>query len=327
MADAPLVPSPDADSAALTPRLLAGDRLALGRAITLVENRPDQAVLLLERLHERLGHAVRIGFTGPPGVGKSTLIAALAQRLRSEKKTVGVIAVDPTSPFTGGALLGDRIRMTEVAADPEVFVRSMATRGNLGGLARATFLAVDLLDAFGKDWVLVETVGVGQSEIDVTRGTDLTVVVLSPESGDTIQTMKSGLLESADCVAINKADRPGADALAADLEQSYHLSVRSANPPPIVRCQARDGTGVDAVREAIDSVLSRISSTNGLASRRALAWEAKIAAILRSQIVESCLESPGARSRIRSSVTASLARGASPYAGIEGLLDELLQRP
>lgn len=327
MPDAPLVPAADADGSTLAARLLAGDRLALGRAISLVENRPREAILLLERLHARIGRAVRIGLTGPPGVGKSTLIAALAQRLRAEKKTVGIIAVDPTSPFTGGALLGDRIRMTEVAADPGVFVRSMATRGTLGGLARSTFLAVDLLDAFGMDWILVETVGVGQSEIDVTRGTDLTVVVLSPESGDTIQTMKSGLLESADCLAINKADRPGAEALAADLEQSLHLSIRSANPPPIVRCQARDGTGVDAVREAIGTVLAGISAGDGLAARRAHAWEAKVSAILRSQIVETCIESPQARSRIHSSVTASLTRGASPYAGIETLFGELLRRP
>jgi LAO/AO transport system kinase len=201
----------------------AGRRVALTRAITLVENQRTGFRALLNDLHAELGHAHRIGITGPPGAGKSTLTAALIAHYRQQAETVGVIAVDPTSPFTGGALLGDRIRMNEISMDSGVFIRSMATRGSLGGLALTTTEVADVMDAYGFDRIIVETVGVGQSELDIAAAADSTVVVLVPESGDGIQAMKAGLMEAADLFVINKADRPGADRLAREVSMMLHL--------------------------------------------------------------------------------------------------------
>ena len=217
----PLAPPPDrsaADVRRLLDDFVAGKKPALARAVSVVENHRDGFDTLLATLHPRVGRARRLGITGPPGAGKSTLTAALVRAYREQDLSVGVIAVDPTSPFTGGALLGDRIRMESVALDPGVFIRSMATRGSLGGLAEATGEVADVLDAFGTDRVIIETVGVGQSELDVSRNADSTVVVLVPESGDSIQTLKAGLMEIADIFVVNKADRPGADRLRNELE-------------------------------------------------------------------------------------------------------------
>jgi LAO/AO transport system kinase len=203
---------------ALLEDFAAGKKPALARAVSIVENHRDGFDELLATLHARIGRGRRIGVTGPPGAGKSTLTAALVSAFRETGLSVGVIAVDPTSPFTGGALLGDRIRMESVALDPGVFIRSMATRGSLGGLAEATGEVADVLDAFGTDRIIIETVGVGQSELDVSRNADSTMVVLVPESGDSIQTLKAGLMEIADIFVVNKADRPGADRLRNELE-------------------------------------------------------------------------------------------------------------
>jgi LAO/AO transport system kinase len=202
----------------LLEQFAAGKKAALARAVSIVENRRSGADRLLAELHSKLGHARRIGITGPPGAGKSTLTTELAAAYRAAGLTVGIVAVDPTSPFTGGALLGDRIRMESVALDPGVFIRSMATRGSLGGLAAATRDVTDVLDAFGFDRVIIETVGVGQTELDVSKTADTTMVVLVPESGDSIQTLKAGLMEIADIFVVNKSDRPGADRLRNELE-------------------------------------------------------------------------------------------------------------
>ncbi|NJD09748.1 MAG: methylmalonyl Co-A mutase-associated GTPase MeaB [Gemmatimonadetes bacterium] len=218
------MPTPLGDAQrALLDRFTAGELTALARLISLVENGRDGFEALLDVLHPRLGRAHRIGITGPPGAGKSTLTAGLIRHYRAQGLRGGAVAVDPTSPFTGGALLGDRIRMNDVARDPGVFIRSMATRGALGGLALTTREVADVLDAFGFERVIIETVGVGQSELDIAAAADTTVVVLVPESGDSIQTMKAGLMEAADVFVVNKADRPGADRLARELSMMLHL--------------------------------------------------------------------------------------------------------
>jgi LAO/AO transport system kinase len=206
----------------------AGKVAALARAVSLVENHRPGFDKLLASLHPRTGRARRIGLTGPPGAGKSTLTTRLAEAHRAAGMRVGVLAVDPTSPFTGGALLGDRIRMESVALDPGVFIRSMATRGSLGGLAAATREVADVLDAFGLDRILIETVGVGQTELDIARTADTSVVILVPESGDSIQTLKAGLMEIADVFVVNKADRPGADRLCHELEVMLGLRTGQA---------------------------------------------------------------------------------------------------
>jgi LAO/AO transport system kinase len=240
----------DPKHAALLDDFRARRRAALSRIISIVEDQRPGFRALLTTLHPAIGHAHRIGVTGPPGAGKSTLTAGLIARYRERGETVAVIAVDPTSPFTGGALLGDRIRMNEISMDGGVFIRSMATRGSLGGLALATKEVADVMDAFGFDRIIVETVGVGQSELDIAAAADTTVVVLVPESGDGIQAMKAGLMEAADLFVINKADRSGADRLAREVSMMLHLRSGSTlrNVPAhhgvdLRRVRMRDASG------------------------------------------------------------------------------------
>ncbi|HMI30471.1 MAG TPA: methylmalonyl Co-A mutase-associated GTPase MeaB [Candidatus Limnocylindrales bacterium] len=213
--------------------LLSGDARSLARAMSLVENGAPEAEALLDRIYGARPPAPRVGMTGPPGAGKSTLVAEYALLLRRLGRRVGVVAVDPTSPFTGGAILGDRVRMSELSTDPGVFIRSMATRGSLGGLAGRTEELCELLSAWGSDVTLIETVGVGQSELDVAQAADTTVVVLTPESGDAIQSLKAGLMEIADVFVVNKADHAGADQLAAAIRSA--LALRPASPPRLPR--------------------------------------------------------------------------------------------
>ncbi len=266
---------------------------AIARAISLVENARPGFEELLSSIHSALGHARRIGITGPPGAGKSTLTERLVQAYRAEGLKVAVVAVDPTSPFTGGALLGDRIRMESVALDPGVFIRSMATRGSLGGLATTTREVCDVLDAGGFDRILVETVGVGQTELDVARSTDTTVLVLVPESGDGIQTLKSGIMEIGDIFVVNKADRPGADRLRQEIEIT--LGIRSGNAmrhvrahhgpastaavapvehpatswkQPVLATVAAKGDGVEDLVAAIDAHFAMLSQAGLLEERR-----------------------------------------------------------
>jgi len=233
-------------------RVLKGDRIAIARAISVVENAHPDALALLKNLYPRTGHAYRIGITGPPGAGKSTITNKLAKLYRTEGKRVGIIAVDPTSPFTGGALLGDRVRMTDVELDEGVFIRSMASRGSLGGLSKKTKEAADVLDASGSEVILLETVGVGQSELDIARAADTTVVVLVPESGDSIQAMKAGLMEIADFFVLNKSDRSGAEQAVMSIKMVLNFKSHGDGwNPDVIQTVASEGKGIDRVLEMI----------------------------------------------------------------------------
>ena len=240
-------------TATLVARALDGDRRAIAKLLSLVETGDERAHEVVAALHPRTGTAWSIGITGAPGAGKSTLTDRLITELRADGSEVGVLAVDPTSPFSGGAILGDRVRMQSHTTDPGVFIRSMATRGHLGGLALATPQSVRVLDAVGKAWIVVETVGVGQVEVEVAGQADTTVVVVNPGWGDSVQTAKAGLMEIADIFVINKADRAGAADTEADLRGMLELAGHAAWIPPIVRTVATTGEGVDALYDAIVS--------------------------------------------------------------------------
>ena len=263
------------DALTLVEQMRAGDRLALARLITHVENRTPAVPAIMKAIHGAGSDAFVLGITGPPGAGKSTVVDRLTALLRERGHTVGIVAVDPSSPFTGGAVLGDRIRMQGHALDSGVFIRSMATRGAFGGLARATGNAIKLLAAFGFEWVLIETVGVGQTELDIMKLADTTVVVLVPESGDAIQTMKAGLMEAADVFVVNKADRTGAPALMAELKFAVHLAYTSSGVPrdidwevPVLATEAQAGAGITELFDAIVRHRDALTTTGALQERR-----------------------------------------------------------
>jgi LAO/AO transport system kinase len=261
-----------------------GDVRALARAATAIENHNPQAQELLKLLFPATGQAEIVGITGAPGAGKSTLVDQLAYAYRRENKQVGVIAVDPTSPYTGGAVLGDRIRMQGHHADPGVFIRSMATRGWLGGIARATTDLALLFDAAGRDAVLIETVGVGQDEVEIARLADVTVVVLVPNMGDDVQAIKAGIMEIADVFVINKSDQPGADRLEREIKANQSLSIRKDGwTPPIVWTVASQNQGIDKALEAIRSFQQR----GRPASRAVEIWTRRLREMLRDRLLEA----------------------------------------
>ena len=265
-------PSPEtqdlADPAALIARMRSGERRATSRAVTELERLSPAAPRLLEAMRPHLGHALVIGFTGPPGAGKSTLVNAYTRYLREESKQVGIIAVDPSSPISGGAILGDRIRMTATLDDDGVFMRSLASRGHLGGLCPAAVRIIDAFDAAGKDIILLETVGTGQSEIDVAEVADVRIVVTAPGLGDDIQAMKSGLLEIADILVVNKADREGAERTAQQLKGALSLRSGPRADVPVLKVTATTGDGVPALALAIDDFAAASVPKDATSRRR-----------------------------------------------------------
>ena len=318
----------------LVDRMLAGDRLALARLITRVENRMPGVAEIMRAVQPHLGRAHVLGVTGPPGAGKSTLVDRLTARLRAEGQRVGVIAVDPSSPFTGGAVLGDRIRMQAHTLDPDVFIRSMATRGSLGGLAAATGDVIKLMDAAGFPWILIETVGVGQTELDIIKQADTTVVALVPESGDSIQAMKAGLMEVADIFVVNKADRDGAHALMAELRFSVHLHYSSSVSPkdieweiPVLAAQATNDVGVAELLADVKRHRSVLEQTGALEKRR----RARRRSDLRTLLVEEFAVRVAAAIERDPELTATVDAVAEgkldAYSGVERMLARLLRQP
>jgi LAO/AO transport system kinase len=295
------------DASTLAERVLAGDRRAVARAISLVEDGSAQLPVLSEALYLHTGRAHTLGLTGSPGVGKSSLASALVQAARARDATVAVLAIDPTSPFSGGALLGDRVRMQTHATDPGVFIRSMATRGHLGGMALAAPEAIRILDASGKDLVIVETVGVGQAEVEIASAADTTLVVVAPGWGDAVQVSKAGILEIADVFVVNKADRDGADDAVRELNQMLRTGARGEWTPPVVRTSVTTGQGIDDLWEAIERHRTFGESSGSLEAKR------------RRRVLAEVQEMVAAR--LRADVGSMLAAGAE-----RELANDLMQR-
>ncbi len=307
------------DPAALVDSARAGDRGAVARLISLVESGGEAATDAVARLYPHTGSAYVVGVTGAPGAGKSTITDRLIARIRRDGAAVGVLAIDPTSPFTGGAILGDRVRMQDHATDEDVFIRSMATRGHLGGLALATPQALRVLDAAGKPWLIVETVGVGQVEVEIASAADTTVVVVNPGWGDGVQAAKAGLLEIADVLVVNKADRPGVHETVRDLVQMLELGGERPWHPPVVEVVATAGIGIDELFDAVEAHRAFLETDGRLAARRIARLRHELRSIVHERLA-SRVDDVCAGSAFESLVARVAERAIDPYAAAEELL-------
>ncbi|WP_027363677.1 methylmalonyl Co-A mutase-associated GTPase MeaB [Desulfotruncus alcoholivorax] len=308
-------------------RFNAKETRALARLISLLENEDPQHEEILKKIFQQTGRAYVIGFTGSPGAGKSSLVDQIVKKIRQQQQTVGIIAVDPTSPFTGGALLGDRIRMQEHALDKGVFIRSMGTRGSLGGLAKTTKDVVKVMDAFGFDWVIIETVGVGQAEYDIIHVADTTIVVLTPGAGDSIQTIKAGIMEIADVFAINKCDLPGADRVAAEVEIMLdHQCDQNKWRPPVKLVSSLTGQGIDDLLKSIKEHRSYLEVNNLINKKRAERTKAETLDIVNykwQNKVYKQLSLPGKVNDLLEQVT---QKQIDPYTAAYSILDYVAKK-
>jgi LAO/AO transport system kinase len=308
-------------------RFLAGDRVALARAISAVEDEAEGYRDFLREVYSRAGGAYLLGVTGPPGAGKSTLVSRLAALYAEQGRSVGVVAVDPTSPFTGGALLGDRVRMHDLSGNERVFIRSMATRGSLGGLAKATGEVALTMDAFGLDLVIIETVGVGQSELDVANSADTTVVVVVPESGDSVQAMKAGLIEIADVLVVNKADREGADHMARELAVTLDLKPEDGWRPPIIMSVATEGRGVSEVKAAVSDHRTHLEESGDLIIRRRERVRRQLEELLDYEFKRSCRATPDYEDTLEKLVADVQEGRLTPYEASAELYRKVSRKP
>lgn len=306
--------------------VLNHSRLALSKAITAVENEYDEAVDIMTKIYPHTGNAYVIGITGPPGAGKSTLTDKLAKEYRKRGKTVGIIAIDPTSPYSGGAILGDRIRMMDLLADEGIFVRSMATRGNLGGLSQKSGDAVKLMDAYGIEIVIVETVGVGQSEVDIVKTADTTMVVVVPGMGDDVQAIKAGILEIGDLFTINKADREGVDKLNIEIEMMLELNQESvAWRPPINRTVASKDEGIQEVVEAIEAHKKLLFDTGKIKEIRTKRIKTEVTAMINDKISRYVDEKILTTEQFAETVVRLQKRETDPYSVVDKIVDSVIQ--
>jgi LAO/AO transport system kinase len=309
----------------LIEKLLNGDRRSVARAISFIESDNNLTSEYLKELYDKVGNAYRIGITGPPGAGKSTITNQLTKLYRKQNKKVGIIAVDPTSPFTGGALLGDRVRMSDVGMDAGVFIRSMATRGSLGGLSKKAIDAADILDAAGFDIIILETVGVGQSELDIAQAADTTIVVLVPESGDSVQAMKAGLMEIADLFVLNKCDRPGSQQAYTALQTILMIKEHDENSwlPKIVKAIASENKGIEEIAEEIEKHKSFLTEKNLFQVKRQNQAKLRIKEIVENKLREK-LWSEDRENLLNSSLKKVVLGNSSPYHIAEEILNQFV---
>jgi len=308
----------------LVRRIRAGEVRALSRAISTVEDRTRESTELLKALFPYSGNALLLGLTGSPGAGKSTLVDQVAREYRKLGKTIGVVAVDPTSPFSGGAILGDRIRMQSHHADTGIYIRSMATRGSLGGLASTTADVATVLDASGRDLVMIETVGVGQDEVDIVRLADVTIVVLVPGMGDDVQTIKAGIMEIADIFVINKSDRDGAERVEREIRAMQSLATRSDDwTPPIVKTVASEGSGITELLAAIEKYREHLQQNGRAQARRIENWRERIAEMLRDALFQKVLSYYLSQGEANRYATEVAEHKRDPYSLVEKIVDRL----
>jgi len=309
----------------LSSSVLNGDLRSIARLITLVENDSSDAIESMKKIHKHTGRAHVIGVTGVMGSGKSSLIFELAYSYRKQGKKVGVIAIDPTSPFTGGALLGDRVRMMDLSADDGVFIRSMGTHGMLGGLTSAVYDVVEILDAAGMDIILVETVGVGQAEVDIVKIADTTLVVLVPGLGDSIQTIKAGLMEIADIFVVNKADKSGVEQIVAEIESMLDISYKTDRRIPVMKTSAKESIGISDLLDEIENHMTYLRKSKVFETKRRKRYEAELTEIIRKRLMGFIFDESKLKKKVEFLIDQISRKELDPYTAADEILGKILK--